>query len=53
MFKPGGKGKFVIFYTDHTGRRRKKTLTEDKETSERIVRDLLNKVALRKDGCGR
>lgn len=50
MFRPGGKGKFVIFYTDHTGQRRKKTLTEDKETSERIVRDLLNKVALRKDG---
>jgi site-specific recombinase XerD len=50
MFKPTGSKNYVIFYTDHVGRRRKKTLTSDHATSERIVRDLLNKVALRKDG---
>jgi hypothetical protein len=50
IFKPKGKDKFVVFYTDHTGQRRKKTLVGDRDTSERIARDLLNKVALRKDG---
>jgi integrase len=50
IFKPKGKDKFVLFYSDHTGQRRKKTLVADRETSERIARDLLNKVALRKDG---
>jgi integrase len=50
IFKPAGSKNYVVFYTDHTGRRRKKTLKADHETSERIVRDLLNKVALRKDG---
>ena len=25
VFKPRGKSKYVIFYTDETGRRRKKT----------------------------
>lgn len=50
IFKPVGKSKYVLFYTDHTGQRRKKTLAEDRETSERIRNDVLNKVALRKDG---
>jgi hypothetical protein len=51
IFKPKGSDKYVLFYTDHTGqRRRKKTLTGDKETSERIARDTLNKNALREEG---
>jgi len=50
IFKPPGKSKYVVFYTDHNGRRRKKTLATDRDTSERIARDLLNKNALRKEG---
>jgi len=50
IFKPPGKSKYVVFYTDHNRRRRKKTLATDRETSERIARDLLNKNALRKEG---
>jgi integrase len=50
IFQPGGEGKFVMFYTDHTGRRRKATLAGNKETSECIARDILNNVQLRKRG---
>jgi site-specific recombinase XerD len=50
IFKPAGKSKYVVFYTDHTGQRRKKTLTGDEKTSERIANALMEKVALRKDG---
>jgi integrase/recombinase XerD len=50
IFKPAGKSKYVVFYTDHNGRRRKKTLTADRRISERIAASLLEKVALRKDG---
>jgi integrase len=50
VFKPNGSDKYVVFYTDHTGRRRKKTLTADRKISERIAANLLEKVALRKDG---
>ena len=41
MFKPEGSDKYVVFYTDHTGRRRKKTLEADRATSERIKAKLL------------
>jgi integrase len=50
IFKPAGKSKYVVFYTDHSGKRRKKTLTSDKRLSERIAASVLEKVALRKDG---
>jgi integrase len=50
IFKPAGKSKYVVFYTDHSGRRRKKTLEADRRISERIAASLLEKVALRKSG---
>src|SRR5262249_25287113 len=50
VFKPGGKSKYVIFYTDENGRRRKKTGATDKAVSERIARDIENRVALRREG---
>ena len=50
VFKPAGKSKYVIFYTDETGRRRKKTAATDKTVSERIARDIENRVALRREG---
>ena len=49
-FKPAGKSKYSIEYTDENGRRRKATGTTDKAVSERISNDLENKVALRKAG---
>jgi integrase len=50
MFKPGGKGKYIFFYTDLTGQRRKKTLEADRAISERLKAAFLEKVRLRKDG---
>jgi hypothetical protein len=50
VFKPTGKSKYAIFYTDETGRRRKKVGTADKAVSERIARDIENRVALRREG---
>ncbi len=50
IFKPAGKSKFVVFYTNHIGRRCKKTLTEDFKISERIAAALVEKVELRKAG---
>src|SRR5947209_1971024 len=50
IFKPKGKTKYVIFYTDETGRRRKKTGATDKTVTQRIARDLENRVALRREG---
>jgi site-specific recombinase XerC len=46
---PGAK-KYHIWYTDWNGRRRKKVLSEDRETSERRARHLLNQVDLKRDG---
>jgi hypothetical protein len=40
----------VIFYTDENGRRRKKTGATDEAVSERIARDIENRVALRREG---
>jgi len=50
IFKPNGKTKYVILYHDETGRRRKKTGAADKQTTERIARNLENRVALLKEG---
>src|SRR5262245_27470524 len=50
IFKPSGKSKYVILYIDETGRRRKKTGAKDKQVTERIARDLENRVALRREG---
>jgi integrase len=50
VFKPKGSAKYVIFYTDETGRRRKKAGTTDKAVTERIARDIENRVALRREG---
>jgi hypothetical protein len=49
VFKPSGSSKYVIFYTDENGRR-KKTGATDKGVSERIARDIENRVALRREG---
>jgi integrase len=50
IFKPEGKAKYVIVYTDENGRRRKKTGTADKTVTHRIARDIENRVALRREG---
>lgn len=50
VFKPKGKSKYVITYTDDKGRRRKKVGTTDKAVSQRIGRELENRVALRREG---
>jgi hypothetical protein len=50
VFKPTGSKKYVIFYTDENGRRRKKTGATDKTVTERIARDLENRGALRRGG---
>ena len=44
IFKPKGKSKYVILYTDETGRRRKKSGATDKGVTQRIARDLENRV---------
>ena len=50
IFKPAGNSKYVLYYTVGKGKRRKKTLETDKVVSERIARDFLNRVALRREG---
>ncbi len=50
IFKPKDRSKYVIFYTDETGRRRKKAGSTDKAMTQRIARDLENRVALRREG---
>jgi site-specific recombinase XerD len=50
VFKPAGKSRYVILYFDENGRRRKKVGTTDKAVTERIARDLENRVALRREG---
>ena len=50
LIKPEGSKCWVMFYTDHTGKRRKKTFEADKAISERLKAALLEKVRLRKDG---
>jgi integrase len=50
IFKPAGKSKYVILYFDEHGRRRKKAGTADRAVTERIARDIENRVALRREG---
>jgi integrase len=50
VFKPKGKTRYVILYHDEQGRRRKKTGAADKTVTQRIARDLENRVALRREG---
>ena len=50
VFKPKGKTRYVILYQDEQGRRRKKTGAADKAVTQRIARDLENRVALRREG---
>ncbi len=50
VFKPKGSKKYVVYYYDENGKRRKKTFVTDKTVSERICRDFLNKVVLRREG---
>ena len=50
VFKPAGASKYVISYTDENGRRRKKAGATDKAVSERIGRDIENRIALRREG---
>ncbi|WP_169979485.1 tyrosine-type recombinase/integrase [Tautonia rosea] len=50
IFKPSGRKKYVILYFDENGRRRKVIGATDKTVTERIARDLENRVLLRKEG---
>ena len=50
IFKPAGKSKYVIFYHDENGKRHKKTGATDKQVTERIARDIENRIALRREG---
>jgi len=50
IFKPRGKSKYVILYFDENGRRKKKTGCTDRKETDRIARDLENRVALRREG---
>lgn len=50
VFRPAGQAKYLIEYTDETGKRRKKTGATDKAVTERMARDLENRVALRREG---
>jgi integrase len=50
VIKPTGHKRYLIWYVDETGRRRKATGCSDKAESERIARHLEDQVALRKAG---
>jgi integrase len=50
VFKPQGKKEFVVVYTDHDGRRRKKRAFADKRESERLARHLEEKARKAKEG---
>ena len=50
IFKPTGKSKYEIHYSDHDGRRRKKVLTPDRAISERLAAKLLERVAAIRGG---
>ena len=50
IFKPKGRKKYVILYFDENDQRRKATGATDKGVTERIARDLENRVALRREG---
>ena len=50
VFKPAGKTRYRIEYTDEHGRRRKATGATDKAVSQRIANELEANVALRRQG---
>src|SRR6478672_3961700 len=50
IFKPKGKSRYVILYSDETGHRRKKVGATDKAVTQRLASKLENEVALRKQG---
>src|SRR5262245_17867341 len=50
VFKPKGRSKYLILYHDEHGRRRKKVGATDKAVSQRIAREIENRVALRREG---
>jgi integrase len=50
VYRPQGRKKYVIEFFDEHGRRRKKTGATDKGVTQRIARDLENRVALRREG---
>lgn len=50
VFKSPGSKKWTILYFDENGRRRKKPGATDKAVTERIARDLENRIALRREG---
>ena len=50
VFKAKGAAKYTILYVGETGRRRKKAGATDKAVTERIARDIENKIALRREG---
>jgi integrase len=50
VFKSNGAARYTILYFDENGKRRKKTGATDKAVSERIARDIENRVALRREG---
>lgn len=50
IFKPKGSKKYVILYFDEHGKRRKVIGATDKGVTERLARDLENKVLLRREG---
>ena len=50
VFKPKGKEKYVILYTDESGRRRKKTGATDKAVTRRSPGSWRTAAALRREG---
>jgi integrase len=50
IYKPAGRSKYIIEYLDENGDRRRKTGATDKTVTERLARDLENRVLLRREG---
>ena len=50
IYKPAGKSKYIIEYTNENGKRCRKTGATDKGVTQRIANDLENRVALRREG---
>jgi integrase len=50
VYKPPGRKKYIIEYFDENGDRRRKTGATDKAVTERLARDIENRVLLRREG---
>jgi hypothetical protein len=50
IYKPTGRSKYIIEYVDENGARRRKTGTTDKAVTERLAREIENRVLLRREG---